>query len=101
MILPKITPGKWHVRRETTPGQFVTDTKIRASDDSLIAHITPCNIEVNAKAISALPQLLVALVDLTEAAQKQLDQSATHDGLSNCQMLANARQALEKAGCTF
>lgn len=32
---------------------------------------------------------------LLELAEKQLDQSATHDGLTNCDIIAKARAELE------
>jgi len=47
--------------------------------------------------ISAAPDLLSALHGLLKIAEKKLDQSATHEGLLNCQALANARAALRKA----
>ena len=39
-----------------------------------------------------------ALKALLERAEKGLDQSATHEGLLNCNALANARNALRRAG---
>jgi hypothetical protein len=50
-----------------------------------------------ARLISAAPDLLSTLEGLLKIAEKQLDQSATHEGLLNCQALANARAALRKA----
>jgi hypothetical protein len=42
--------------------------------------------------------LKYALSDLLTVAERELDQSATHDGLINCDVLAQARAAIEKAG---
>lgn len=50
-----------------------------------------------ARLISAGPDLLSALERLLQISQKELDQSATHDGLVNCEALANARAAIAKA----
>lgn len=47
--------------------------------------------------ISAAPDLLSALERLLQISQDELDQSATHDGLVNCEALANARVAIAKA----
>lgn len=51
----------------------------------------------NAHLISAAPELLSALERLLQISQDELDQSATHDGLINCEALANARAAISKA----
>jgi hypothetical protein len=53
--------------------------------------------EANARLISAAPDLLSALERLLKISQEELDQSATHDGLVNCEALANARVAIAKA----
>jgi hypothetical protein len=47
--------------------------------------------------MAAAPELLAALIDLLARANA-LDQSATHDGLTNCSALAKARAAIAKAG---
>ena len=41
-----------------------------------------------------------ALQNLLAIAEKQLDQSATHDGLTNCKAIADARLALRKTETT-
>lgn len=46
---------------------------------------------------SAAPELYEALNNLVELATKQLDQSATNEGMENCDCLASARAALAKA----
>ena len=51
----------------------------------------------NAYLIAAAPDLLSALKKLLQISQDELDQSATHDGLVNCEALANARVAIAKA----
>jgi len=51
--------------------------------------------EANARLIAAAPDLLEALRDLLSRAD--LDQSATHDGLENCDALARCRAAIAKA----
>jgi hypothetical protein len=50
----------------------------------------------NARLISAAPDLLSTLEKLLACASK-LDQSATHEGLQNCEAIAQAREALRKA----
>jgi hypothetical protein len=50
----------------------------------------------NANLIAAAPDLLSTLEKLLACAAK-LDQSATHDGLQNCEAIAQARAALSKA----
>jgi len=42
-------------------------------------------------------KLLDALQTLLKISQKELNQSATHDGLKNCEALARARQAIKEA----
>ena len=46
---------------------------------------------------SNVKELLEALEELELLGRDQLDQSATHDGLTNCTALANARAAIAKA----
>ena len=53
--------------------------------------------ETNARLIAALPDLLAALEALMDAASNQLPQGSDHDGLTNCDLLASARQAIDKA----
>ena len=51
----------------------------------------------NARLIASAPDLLSALERLLQISQDELDQSATHEGLVNCEALANARTAIAKA----
>lgn len=53
--------------------------------------------EANAQLIATAPELLSALERLLKISEKELNQSATHDGLLNCDALANARAAIAKA----
>ena len=53
--------------------------------------------EANARLIAAAPDLLTALRDLLSRAEIELDQTATHDGLANCDALARCRAAIAKA----
>jgi hypothetical protein len=46
---------------------------------------------------AAAPDLLAALQVLLSRAAFSLDQSATHDGLANCQAIAAARAVIAKA----
>jgi hypothetical protein len=50
----------------------------------------------NARLIAAAPDLLAALEKLLKQAAA-LNQDATHDGLQNCDALAQARSAIAKA----
>lgn len=51
----------------------------------------------NARLMAAAPDLLSALRDLLSRAESELDQTATHDGLANCDALAKCRSAIAKA----
>lgn len=51
----------------------------------------------NARLMAAAPDLLAELTNLYLVASEQFDQSATHDGLQNCEWLARARAAIARA----
>lgn len=53
--------------------------------------------EANARLIAAAPDLLAALIDLVSRAEIELDQTAWHEGLVNCDILAKSRAAISKA----
>ena len=57
MSTHKHTPGPWKTTKEVTRNQFVTDTKIRSADDSVVC-VLHCNSEANARLIAAAPELL-------------------------------------------
>lgn len=59
--MSKHTPGPWTVSRETTRGQFVTETHIRGPHNAHVALVGPCEIDANARLIAAAPELLTAL----------------------------------------
>ena len=81
------TPGPW--KHDSTWGLIkYGKTEICALHSGNLA---------NAHLISAAPDLLSALERLLKISQEELDQSATHDGLVNCEALANARAAIAKA----
>lgn len=58
-------------------------------------------LEGDARAIAAVPALLSALETLLTVSQSALPQNADHEGLKNCEALANARAALNAAGYQF
>jgi hypothetical protein len=51
----------------------------------------------NARLMAAAPDLLAALRDLLSRAESELDQTATHAGLANCDAIARCRAAIAKA----
>lgn len=51
----------------------------------------------NARLMAAAPDLLAALRDLLSRAEQELDQTATDDGLANCDALARCRAAIIRA----
>ena len=77
--------------------------EIIKSDDKFIVitsqgtHYATTHDPAAARLISSAPDLLSALERLLKISQKELNQSATHDGLVNCEALANARAAIAKA----
>jgi len=65
-------------------------------------HVTGAIERGEAQAIVEIPslqsiELLDALKTLLKISEKELNQSATHDGLKNCEALAKARQAIKEA----
>lgn len=64
----KYTAGPWKITKETTRGQFVTETKIRDKEDSVIA-VLHCNIEGNAPLLTAAPDMLEELQSILSACE--------------------------------
>lgn len=93
----KHTPAPWQVDYSGNCHIGITDKNERT--------IAFCNLqsedgdedELNARLIAAAPDLLDALQTLLKISEKELNQSATHDGLKNCEALAKARQAIKEA----
>lgn len=96
------TPGPWNLNgngillHPVTNAQLVTQ-RIETSLGSFEILDETNEPEANSHLISAAPDLLSALERLLQISQDELDQSATHDGLVNCEALANARVAIAKA----
>ena len=88
------TPGPW--KAENGFGGRVCIFSSYANDGRDALHVATCGPD-NARLIAAAPELLAALEALELAARGGLDQSATHDGLTNCATLAKARAAIAKA----
>jgi hypothetical protein len=89
------TSGPWKITHNTTPGQFVTETKIRDKTNGVIAtmHI---NSENNARLIAAAPELLAALIEslnyvVMRGAGMDLSQEALNE------LCAGIRAAISKA----
>ena len=94
MKAPQHTPAPWSVKKASpqagiiiAPNRSLGIAEVFGGGETDIA---------NARLISSAPDLLSALEKLLACASK-LDQSATHDGLQNCEAIANAREALRKA----
>jgi hypothetical protein len=82
---------------EHTPGPW----SIEAVKDYLRTHDTGIDSGIsesiaNAHIIASAPDLLSALEKLLSRSST-LDQSATHEGLQNCEAIAQAREAIRKA----
>lgn len=98
--------GDFNRRENNAPDGQVSKHSYSVADKEgfIVAHCTNPLVtmssersEANARLISAAPDLLSALERLLQISQEELDQSATHDGLVNCEALANARAAITKA----
>ena len=90
------TPGPWSIQRHDKGDSrrllvvgksgMVADVDWNDKDEN----------EANARLIAAAPDLLAALKSMLKRAVA-LDQSATVDGLANCDAIAKARAAIAKA----
>lgn len=80
--------------------EYIRD--IKDAQGELIAQVCAFDDEVmetiaNARLMAAAPDLLEALRDILSRAEQELDQTATHDGLANCDALTKCRRAIAKA----
>jgi hypothetical protein len=101
------TPGPWLRSKSGNQFQIVAGSDLNCEPNELVATIHPiahnCEYEPcdetknNARLIASAPDLLSALEGLLKIAEKQLNQFSTHEGILNCQALANARAAIRKA----
>lgn|GEM_PF-6539620 len=100
---PLHAPAPWTIRRlskwhDGTPQEFdLLEVVSRQGYQLAITHDCKPEAVATANLICAAPDLLTALGRLLKISQEQLDQAATHDGLVNCEALANARAAIAKA----
>ena len=94
------TPGPW----EVTDSRHVSTGKTLYLFENKSAKAG--ELRANARLLAAAPELLAALKGLVVAASAPssphvaghgIDQSATHEGLTNCDALAAARAAIDKA----
>jgi hypothetical protein len=97
MLNHSITP--WKTTRSFSH-EYIRN--IKDAQGELIAQV--CELDdglnetiANARLMAAAPELLADLRDLLSRAESELDQTATHDGLANCDALARCRAAIAKA----
>lgn len=95
------TPGPWFLDRKFPACILSGETleTARGTACMVVAKVQGTllrNHQQNAHLIAAAPELLEALKTLLEAS-RELDQSATHDGLNNCKAITLARAAIRKA----
>jgi len=91
-----IAPTPWKLGIPINRAVYAADTAPICICDSMGEATVEQEIN-HARLIAAAPDLLNALTNLYLVAREQLDQSATHDGLTNCDWLAAARAAINKA----
>jgi uncharacterized FlaG/YvyC family protein len=92
MKKPNITEGEWHA----------TGLEIRSLSSIILANIynhlevnqSKEEAKANAKAISAVPEMIDALIDVLETHNQNVNYSL-YDGSYN-----RVKEALKKAGCT-
>ena len=93
---------KYHVTGAIERGEAQAIVEITQNDDHFVIvtnlgnHYAKTFDPSAARLIAAAPNLISTLEKLLACASK-LDQSATHDGLQNCEAIAQAREALRKA----
>jgi hypothetical protein len=87
------TPPPW-IYSGLNSGGEISATIFSGKSGELVGTIT--TKKANLMLMTAAPDLLFTLEKLLACASK-LDQSATHDGLQNCEAIAQARVAIRKA----
>lgn len=99
----KHTPGPWIIQpaQKGKLGGIEVTTNKQWLDRELICMMPhgPGQLQAmnNAQLIASAPALLAALQNLLAIAEKQLDQGANHDGITNANVLAEARKAITDA----
>jgi len=88
------TPGPWAISKWAN---HYDDYSVYSEIDPQRNIANSVSGKANALLMAAAPDLLFSLQELEELARRQLDQSATHEGLENCLALAEARRAIAKA----
>ena len=101
MTRPNITPGPWKDNGFINASERIVIESEAAQVAEVYCPSCYATRNANACAIAAVPALLEALEDLHRLASIQLHQSATMDGLVNCDAIAKARSALTAAGYQF
>lgn len=105
-MTPQHTLAPWLRSQSGNSFQIIAGSHLNGELNELIATVHPiahnCEYEPcdetksNSRIIAAAPDLLSSLENLLKRAST-LDQSATHDGLQNCEAIASARAAISKA----
>ena len=96
----KHTPGPLHNITGHKPGPWIR--QVLNDESEAYIHDKHCNAIArvyslsDASLIAAAPAMYEALQDMLTLA-KHIDQSATNEGLTNCDIIAKARQALAQA----
>lgn len=101
---PTHTPGPWHINGGPNPTKPNYATiYVKPGDHTTVDHICSIgerysqNWQANARLIRSAPDLLSALNGLLIQDENLLDQRVTHEGLTNCDVIAKARQAINTA----
>ena len=97
------TPGPWETKRAATPEAFPQFGVYAENGNGRdLAHVVSAGTtrhaetEANARLIAAAPEMLEALRAMVARAPF-IDQSATAEGLANCEALAKARHAIRQS----